>query len=264
MRIVFLGGTDFSEFILKELLRKGFLIKAIFGIPEIFSINYEGQKQEVRNHRFADLKPLARFYDIPHYVVDQGNSETTLKAYKKVIKDIYPDVILVMGWYYKVPESIRNLSKNGAWGIHASLLPKYAGGAPLVWAMIEGEEETGVTLFKLEEGIDDGPIIAQKKFPIYPSDTIKEVLDKSFCASINILLYALNSFESINFKEQKKDEIQVYPQRKPEDGEIDWSKSPQAIQNFIRAQTRPYPGAFTYINGKKVIIWDADVYNFNL
>ena len=72
--------------------------------------------------------------------------------------------MLILGWFYKVPKSIRDLSKLGAWGIHASLLPKYAGGSPLTWAIINGEKQTGITLFRLDDGIDDGDIISQKNF----------------------------------------------------------------------------------------------------
>ena len=160
-----------------------------------------------------------------------------------------------MGWYYKVPKKIRDLARYGTWGIHASLLPKYAGGAPLVWAIINGEKETGVSLFKLEEGVDDGDIIAQQIIPIAFEDSIKEVYEKATAASKEILLNALQNIETIKFIPLEKSKIELWPQRKPEDGEIDLSWPAEKIYNFIRAQAPPYPGAFLKTaDGKKIII----------
>ena len=157
-----------------------------------------------------------------------------------------------------IPKKIRDIATKGAWGIHASLLPQYAGGAPLVWAIIESQKKTGVTLFKIDSGVDDGDIIAQKGFPILKNDTIKEVYEKATKISIEILNKTLNS-KNIKFKPQDKSKIVVYPQRSPSDGLIDWSWNSKKIKDFIRAQTKPYPGAYTIINNKKIIIWDADI-----
>ena len=156
-----------------------------------------------------------------------------------------------------VPKEIRTLAKYGAWGIHASLLPKYAGGAPLVWAIINGEKVAGVTFFKFEDGVDDGDIIAQKSFPIKYEDSIKEVYEKASEASKKILIESLQNIDQIKFKPQDKSKIEVYLQRRPSDGEIDLNKTAIEIQNFIRAQSKPYPGAFSTINGKTIIFWEV-------
>lgn len=161
-----------------------------------------------------------------------------------------------------IPKKTRELTTYGAWGIHASLLPKYAGGAPLNWAIINGEKETGVTLFRMEDGVDDGDIIAQKSYSIEYEDTIKEVYVKATDASKKILNKVLHNINNVVFKAQNKKNIEVYPQRKPEDGEIDFSKTSIELYNFIRAQSSPYPGAFIRtIDGKKIIIEKVRIEN---
>lgn len=151
-----------------------------------------------------------------------------------------------------LPKSTRELTRYGAWGIHASLLPKYAGGAPLNWAIINGEKETGVTLFRMDDGVDDGDIISQKSFLIEFEDTINEIYQKATIASKEILNEVLLNIDNIKFKPQDKRKIEIYPQRKPDDGEIDLSKTSIEIYNFIRAQSSPYPGAFIKtVDGKK-------------
>lgn len=257
MKIIFLGCTKFSEALLDTLLTMNHInVAAIFTIPREFTISYSDRK--VVNSNFADLSILAEKNNIPLYLVDSIEGKRLID-YEEIIISIKPDVILALGWYYMIPKRIRNIAKLGAWGIHASLLPNYAGGAPLVWAIINGEKETGVTLFVLDDGVDDGDIIEQEKILIDENDTIKEVYDKAIIASRSILLKVFDKNYKISFKTQDKNKLKIYPQRKPEDGLIDWSKSPKEIKDFIRAQTRPYPGAYTIIGDKKVIIWDADI-----
>jgi methionyl-tRNA formyltransferase len=184
----------------------------------------------------------------------------SISAYLELLEELKPDIILVMGWYYMVPEKIRNSAKYGAWGIHASMLPKYAGGAPLVWAIINGEDSTGVTLFKLDNGVDDGDIIIQKEIPIKFEETINDVYEKVIIVSKEILLNAINSIDTIIPIAQDKSIIEVFPQRSPDDGEIDFSKPSKIIYNFIRAQSAPYPGAFfRTVDGKKIIIEKARI-----
>jgi len=258
MKILFLGCTAFSERLLIKISNIDKVeIGALFSIPQEFTINYS--KEKVVNSNYVNLKPYAEKLNIPFFEVESVRGKR-LTDYKEFILNYQPDVILVLGWYYMVPQSIRELAKWGAWGIHASLLPKYAGGAPLVWAIIEGEKETGVSLFKLSDGVDDGDLIEQKSFPIGPKDTIKTVYENATLASETILEIVLNNPDKIIFKPQDKSKIEVYPQRKPEDGEINWDWDVERIYNFIRAQSKPYPGAYSIINGKKVIIWDADIY----
>jgi methionyl-tRNA formyltransferase len=252
MRVVFLGATRFSEAMLRHLMENRFHVEAVFTIPETFHISYS--EQPVRNYNYADLRGFAKKHGLRTYEVDSGPGKR-IGDYYEVLAGIGADVILVVGWYYMVPKRVRDLAKYGAWGIHASLLPKYGGGAPLVWAMIRGEEEAGVTLFRLGEGVDDGEIIAQEKFPIAFDDTIREVYEKAVERSKGILVHALNNSDTIDYRPQDKKGVEHYPQRRPEDGELDLSKSAMELYNFIRAQSSPYPGAFIRTaDGKRLVI----------
>lgn len=253
LSFAFFGATNYSRELLLFLLHRSLIPKAIFSIPSEFNISYSDKK--VKNTNYADLKSIADQYNIAYYEIDSVDGKKT-KDYESVINGLELDLILVLGWYYMLPKSTRELARYGAWGIHASMLPDYAGGAPLNWAIINGEKETGVTLFRMEDGVDDGDIIAQKTFSIEYDDTIKEVYDKATIVSKEILKEILSKkISDIEFTEQDKSKIKVYPQRKPEDGEIDVSKPSLEIYNFIRAQSNPYPGAFIKtVDGKKLII----------
>jgi methionyl-tRNA formyltransferase len=258
MKVIFLGATKFSKEMLLCLIQENVNISTIFSIPEEFHISYS--KEKIKNYNYSDLSIIAANKHIEFYEVDSLPGKR-LTDYYELIRKINPDIILVLGWYFMVPKKIRNLSKNGAWGIHASLLPRYAGNAPLVWAMINGEKETGVTLFKLDDGVDDGDIITQKALPIEFSDTINEVYEKATKLSKKILVEAISHINNLEFKHQDKSKIEVYPPRSPRDGKIDSNKSALEIYNFIRAQTKPYPGAFSTVNGKKIIFWQVKYCN---
>lgn len=252
MKIVFLGATKFSLKILDALGQLNLLPSLVFGIPQSFNISYS--KKKVVNSNYSDLSYFANKHKIPFHLVNSEKGKR-ITDFKKQIAEIKPDVILVMGWYYMVPFEIRELARLGAWGIHASMLPKYAGGAPLVWAMINGEKETGVTLFRLEDGVDDGDIIAQCPIKISSQDTIKTLYRKVEKESIKILKESLENPNEVVFQKQNKELIQVYPQRSPKDGEINLELSSEDLFNFIRAQSSPYPGAFIRtVDNKKLII----------
>lgn len=250
----FFGATSYSKELLLFLIEQNLLPEAIFSIPQEFNISYS--KDKVKNTNYANLKEIADKYNIAYYEIDSVEGKKT-KDYERIIKKLNLDLILVLGWYYMIPKSTRDLAKLGAWGIHASLLPKYAGGAPLNWAIINGEKETGVTLFRMEDGVDDGDIIAQKAFSIKHEDTIKEVYQKATMASKYILEDVLNNIENIKPIPQNKALIEIYPQRSPKDGEIDWHQSSKAIYDFIRAQTLPYPCAYSTVENKIIKIIDA-------
>jgi methionyl-tRNA formyltransferase len=255
MRIVFFGASELGYRCCEELILAGFEIAGLFTVPRQFNISYSPDKP-VTNVLYKDFHELGEKYKIPVVsIVDK------IGSYINELNDMKPDFILVIGWYHMIPKSMRNIALKGCAGIHGSLLPKYRGGAPLVWAMINGEKRTGVTFFYFEDGVDCGNVIDQIAFDIEETDTIKEVLKKATEGSIelvikNIPLLAAGTAASIKQDESK---ATLFPQRKPEDGLIDWTWDSQRIKSFIKAQTKPYPGAFTILNGKKIKIWDADI-----
>lgn len=254
MRTVFFGATDLGYQCCESLLEMGENIVGIFTIQQNFTIS--NSKNPVNNVLYRDFGKLGERYNIPVVLIN-GN----LKSYYNQLEEMKPDFLLIIGWYYMIPDAFMLLAKNGAAAIHGSLLPKYRGNAPLVWAIINGEKETGISFFYISKGVDEGDIIAQQKIIIEDNDTIKQVLEKTNVASINILkkYMPLISKGIAPRCPQPKGEYEVFAKRTPDDGLIDWSWDITKIKNFIRAQTKPYPGAFTIINGKKIIIWDADI-----
>jgi methionyl-tRNA formyltransferase len=253
----FLGCTHFSKVLLQHLIDNQHVPSVIFTIPEEFDISYSDGK--VKNTNYADLNEIAVKNSIPVYEVKSKNG-MRIQDYKHIISKMGIELMLVLGWYYMIPRTVREALVYGAWGIHASLLPRYAGGAPLTWAIINGETEAGVTLFRMDDGVDDGDIISQKSFDIAYDDTIKEVYSKAEAASKLVLSEVFSDISAVEFIPQNKDEIEVFPQRSPDDGEIDLNQSAAEIYNFIRAQSSPYPGAFIRtVDGKKLIIEKARI-----
>jgi methionyl-tRNA formyltransferase len=255
MRIAFFGATGLGYDCCRHIIEKNLAeVSAIFTTPKIFSISYS--EKPVTNVNFADFHELGNQYGIP--VIEVTGK---MNSYTESVRQYHPDFLLVVGWYYMIPKSIRDIAPKGCAGFHASLLPKYRGGAPLVWAMINGEKETGITFFYFDDGIDSGDIIAQKKFSIGENETIKDLLKKTTLHTLEITEEFIPRIDRGNAPRTKQDEsLATYvPQRKPDDGEINWTWNTERIKNFIRAQTKPYPGAFTLINGKKITIWEADI-----
>lgn len=258
MRIVVIGASKFGLRCLEKVMT---LPKCeVVGIvtnPETFSISY--RPEGVKNVLYADFRPLAEKHKIPVFVMKGKMSDPLLV---KTIQKWEPDFILVVGWYHMVPRSIREIALTA--GLHASLLPDYSGGAPLVWAIINGEQETGISLFILEDGVDNGNIIGQKAEPIYLNDTIATLYGRIEKRGIELIEDHLPQVAQGKLIRIKQDETmrRIMPQRHPEDGEIDWNWSALQIYNFIRAQTRPYPGAFTFYKNEKRIVWEAKLFDY--
>jgi len=254
VRILLFSATELGKQCISVLLNAGCELAGIVTVPQEFAISYASDK--VRNYRHVSFEEIAIKENVPLLT-----HKTKLVDLKDDIESISPDLILVAGWYHMVPKVIREIPRKGCVGIHASLLPKYRGGAPLVWAMINGEEKTGVTLFHLGEGVDKGDIVGQREFNIAANDTIADLIEKTGRETVALLETCIPMISSGVDPRVVQDESKVshFPQRSPEDGKIDWSWSADVIERFIRAQTKPYPGAFTEINGKRIIIWDAQI-----
>lgn len=253
MRVLFLGGTDLGWKCCRQVLREGHAVTGVLTIPERFRISWAGGTIRNVNHRSFDN--LCRRYDIPQLSVADGMQGDDVYTFCERAR---PDLTVVVGWYYVIPKRIRRLAPLGTVGIHASLLPRYRGGAPLVWSIINGDQASGVTLLHLVQGVDQGGIIAQQAFPIADDDEIGDVLRKAEATSLEVIVRALQDFQSggATAAPQNEHEATFAPQRKPEDGLINWTHlDAKDMHNWVRAQSRPYPGAFTYSGGRLVRIW---------
>jgi len=169
------------------------------------------------------------------------------------------DLMLVVSWRYIIPARVYLRPRSGTFVFHDSLLPEYRGFAPTVWAMINGEDHTGVTLFAMSEAIDAGDIVDQKRIPIGPDATIAETVNRVTQTYVELLEANLPRLLDGSAPRHIQDHSRATftCKRTPTDAEIDWSSTTENIYNLIRASSAPYPGAYTYLGGKKLVIWSA-------
>ena len=256
MRIVFIGSSHFGLLCLKKILSiECCQVVGLVTAPKTFTISYcpEG----VTNVSHADIYSYSTSRNLPCITLKQGMKDPSLLEQVTAWK---PDIFVVVGWYHMLPKKWRILAP--AYGFHASLLPDYSGGAPLVWSIINGEKKTGITLFRFSDGIDNGPIVAQEPVLIKSEDTIATLYQRIETVGLKILEENLPFIASNShvLKYQDESKRRLFPQRKPEDGKINWYLSAKNIYDFIRAQTKPYPGAFSLFRSKKLTIWDGSIH----
>ncbi|HSA54658.1 MAG TPA: methionyl-tRNA formyltransferase [Gemmatimonadaceae bacterium] len=203
----------------------------------------------------GDYREVCRRYGVPLYYVADLNAA----AARAVLSALAPDVVFVVGWHQFIrPETLR-LARVGMISAHASLLPHNRGSAPINWAIIRGERETGNTLFWLAEEMDAGDIIDQTAFPIAPYDTAASLYERVAESTRDMLLRLLPRLLAGERpgRPQPPSTEPVLRRRRPADGRIDWTWSGQTIYDFVRALTRPYPGAFGTLEGRLWRIWQA-------
>jgi methionyl-tRNA formyltransferase len=190
---------------------------------------------------FASVAELARSRGI-ELLEDPGTEKLAL-----LLKAIEPDFIFSFYYRRMLPEFVLKMARRGAFNMHGSLLPKYRGRAPVNWAVLNGETETGATLHEMVAKPDAGRIVDQQRVPIGPDDLAVEVFRKVTDAAEVVLKRSLKGILSGTAKLQPQDLSRgsYFGGRRPEDGRIDWSKSAREIHNLVRAVAPPYPGAFT-------------------
>jgi methionyl-tRNA formyltransferase len=254
MRIVFMGANNTGWLCLNELLTMGEQVVGIFTTPASFEISYSAKPVNLATHRSFDS--LAQENNIPLLTVTEK-----LGSYADKLLEMQPDLVLVSGWYHLIPQTMLSIPRLGCIGFHPSLLPKYRGGAPVNWAIINGERETGMSMFYFDNGVDSGDLISQARVSIDDRDTIATLYEKINQATLELIREMVPKLKDGTAPRLKQDESQAtyFPQRSPEDGLIDWGRPARAIYDWVRAQTTPYPGAFTYLDNQKIVIWAAEL-----
>ncbi len=188
---------------------------------------------------------------IPNYAGNPRNEEAI-----SFFKSFEIDLLLSVNYLFIVDKEIFTHPKNYAINFHGSLLPKYRGRTPHVWAIIHGERQSGVTAHIMEEGCDTGDIVLQKVVEIENDDTggiILEKFNQLYPAMIEEIISGVETDE-IELKKQNHADASIYGKRTPDDGEIDWAWKSERIRNWTRAQAKPYPGAFSFQADDKIII----------
>ena len=255
MNLVFIGASKFGLSCLEACHElDNISVVGVVTAPRKFKISY--RPQGVTNVLHVDVAAFAESQCIPVRTLERSMSEVTLL---ETISNWKPDIFLVAGWYHMIPKSWRDIAP--AYGLHASLLPDYSGGAPLVWAMINGETKTGITLFQMDDGVDSGPIAGQREESIELEDTISTLYARIELRGLELLREVLPKLAdgSLQLVPQDESNRRIMPQRSPEDGLIDWSLDAASLDRFIRAQTRPYPGAFSTLNAQPLQIWRSQI-----
>lgn len=253
MRIVFMGTPDFAVPTLEALIA-GHEVAAVVTQPD-------KPKGRGKAMAFPPVKEKALEHHIPVYQPVKVREEGFLAELKK----INPDVIVVVAFGQILPESILTLPKYGCINVHASLLPKYRGAAPIQWAVINGEKETGITTMYMAKGLDTGDMIDKTVIEVAPKETGESLHDKLSVAGGELILKTLASLEEGTVKRIPQDDAQSsYAGMLTKDlGEIDWKKDAASIERLIRG-LNSWPSAYTFWNGKTLKIWDADVVESNV
>ncbi len=230
---------------IKSLLKNGYDIKAVF----------THQDSQNENIWFESVAELASSKGIPVYAPEDVNHPLWVEK----IKAYQPDIMFSFYYRNMLKQDLLDIPEKGAYNLHGSLLPKYRGRCPINWALVNGEKTTGVTLHKMTVHPDDGSIVGQEAFAIEESDNAKTLFDKAQRAAEELLDTALPALANGTAKLTSQDNSKAtyYGGRKPADGEIDWTKSATQVRNLVRAVTRPYPGAFSFMGERKAFFWDV-------
>lgn len=204
----------------------------------------------------SSVEVLAREHGIPVHLTERVDAETI-----EVVKRAQPDVIIVNSWYSWMPPELYALPTHGTLNLHDSLLPKFAGFSPALWALISGESEFGLTVHRMDDGLDTGDILIQRSLPIGPTDTGTDLVLRGMELIPGALRDALTALESGTavWRPQDNAERTYFHKRSERDSMLDWSWPAEDLERFVRALSEPYPPAFTFYEGERIEILEARV-----
>ncbi|MBE7026386.1 MAG: methionyl-tRNA formyltransferase [Ruminococcaceae bacterium] len=249
MRVLFMGTPDFAVGCLKALCENSFDVCGVVSQPD---------KPKGRGHKLQPT-PVHEYADSMNIAVYQPEKIKNGELVE-VLNETKPDVIIVVAYGKILPEYILNYPKYGCINVHASLLPKYRGAAPIQRCIIDGEKETGVTTMYMEKGLDTGDMILKKVIDIDEEETAATLHDKLMNLGAQVLIETLEMVKDGSVKAEKQDDAQssYAPMIDKASALIDWQKSAREIANLVRGMN-PYPFAYTYYNDKMMKIGQAQV-----
>jgi methionyl-tRNA formyltransferase len=244
VRIGWVGFHEEGLLPLRSLLEQGVAIEGAITLTPAAAAQRSGA---------ADYSGLCREFGVPLFEIEDINGEDGLAA----LRTLHLDLAFVIGWTQLVRPAARAQVRWGVIGAHASLLPRNRGRAPVNWALIRGERETGNTLLWLDDAVDGGEIIDQTVIPITAYDTCATVYARVAESTRDMVLKALPGLmrgARLGAPQPPAAEP-LLPRRRPGDGLVDWSLSQAEVYDFVRALTRPYPGAFGWLDGRRWTLW---------
>jgi len=245
MDLVFCGTPQFAVPTLERLVESGMHVRLVLTQPD----RPKGRGLELVA---PPVKETAERIGIPVYQPEKIKTNEELRGN---LESLRPDAIIVVGYGRIIPSWMLELPKYGNLNLHASLLPKYRGAAPIQWAIASGERVTGVTTMRIDEGLDTGDILLQKEMAVAAEDTSVTLAPRLAARGAELMIATLRGLESGNLRPREQDDSQatLAPVLKKEDGQIDFSRSAQEVYNRFRG-FQPWPGAFTRFRSKGLSI----------
>ncbi|MCD8083084.1 MAG: methionyl-tRNA formyltransferase [Clostridiales bacterium] len=249
MRIVFMGTPDFSVPTLESLIGSRHSVVGVVTQPD----KPKGRGKAVA---MSPVKECALEHGIPVYQPVRAREESFLLA----MRELAPDVMVVIAFGQILPQELLDIPRYGCVNIHASLLPKYRGASPIQWAVLNGDEETGITTMQMAAGMDTGDILEMERIRLDKKETGGSLFERLSLLGGSLILSTLDGFEAGTLVPQPQDDAQAtYVKKIPKSmGEIDWSADAALIERLVRG-LNPWPSAFTCVGGKLLKIWEADV-----
>ncbi len=246
MRIVFCGTPHFAVPTFIHLLAQPDI--------EIAAVITQPDRPRGRGHQIS-ASPLKEASIAANVPVHQPEKIRSPEA-QDLLKQLAPDCIVIIAYGQIIPARLLDIPKLGWINLHASLLPKYRGAAPINWAIANGETQTGVTTMRINAGMDTGGILLQQQIGIAPEETAPELAESMAEAGAPLMLETLRGLAGGNLvaRPQNDDEASYAPLLKKEDGHIDWNRPAQEIYNRLRGFA-PWPGAYTFFRGQTCQIW---------
>jgi methionyl-tRNA formyltransferase len=248
-RIVFFGTPSFAISTLQGLLK---------GPDKVVGVVTQPDRERGRGRRvvISAVKELA----LQHGLIPLQPEQAREEAFQKTLKGLQPDLMVVVAYGQILPKSVFNIPEYGAVNVHASLLPKYRGAAPIAWAILKGEKVTGVTTMVMDEGMDTGDILLQAEVSIGAEDTCRTLHDRLASLGARLLIETLEKMKEGNIRPIPQDHAKATyaPPLKKEDGHIDWKREAEDIDRQVRAFD-PWPGAFTRWNDRLLRIYKGGI-----
>jgi len=246
-RVLFIGGTERGYELLRALVARG-------TIPvEVFCLEEDAHEQERWSPLIAEM---CEQHGIPAQTTKRIRAEDS----RRIVEELRPDLVVALGWRTMIPMDVVRCAPLGCVGVHDSLLPRYRGFAPTNWAIINGEAESGVTLFHLAEGVDEGDVVDQRRIPVGERWSAWDLYRHVVTESVAVVIENLDALLAGTAARRPQDHsLATYGcSRTPDDGEIDWSAPTAVVDRLVRGLAPPYPGAFTFLGGDRIVVAAAE------
>ncbi|MDO4261799.1 MAG: methionyl-tRNA formyltransferase [Eubacteriales bacterium] len=247
MKIIFMGTPDFAVGTLRELCAAGHEVTLVVSQPD---------RPKGRGHALTPTPVKAAALELSLPVLQPAK----IREAEEALAATEADVIVVAAFGQIIPSSILHMKKYGCINVHASLLPKYRGAAPIQWAVIDGERESGVTIMQMDEGLDTGDMLAKAVVRLDEKETGGSLFDKLSAAGARLCAETLPMLERGEITPEKQGESPTAyaSMLKKSMGNIDWTKDAQSIERLVRG-LNPWPSAYTMLDGRMLKIWSCDV-----